>query len=459
MRSGNRARQVTTRITAFLAVCALPVHVASQSDFEIAVRDAPEEAIHAIQEIERAAGANSADLIEPLTTLGMRSEVEGDLSLAAAAFARAREIVRINLGFDSMEEAFVLRALVRTEYARSNFGVAWDLEQELLDLVWPSHDIRGSEEYPTDLRAVPILNEIADRRMAVLDEYRGGEFPPQIVLGCYYDRERGEDCNSGNRIRMMSAIASEANWYRAAAIRAMVANEEYASRELRELEAPLLGSGRKWSDCPEMTVQELLATEILGSCLDPIIRQRRLSAANTSTYATIANVGGEATLMRFLIYEVRSGAPTLNQVSALVRLADWQIRHPFSRRSGSREYGNSALEIYEYAYDRVGDIANSQEIANQFFSPEIPVVLETFLPEQLRFEEVTVSTGYIDVAFDITKFGNAVDIAILDTTENVSRRHERDLIRLIEHSAFRPRLTEGQFAESSHVETRYFLHE
>lgn len=440
-------------IASVLAFLAMPCDVSSQPEFEIAPNDTQQEAIGTIQEIELRDGPNSADLIEPLTALGLYYEVEGDQIAALAAFQRAREVVRINYGFQTVQEALVIQRLVSAEEARGNVEAAWSLEQELLDLVWPSHDTRGSEEYPSDLQAVPILDEIADRRMEVLDRYRAGEFPPQIVLGCYYDRAYREHCTSGSRSQMTNAIAAEANWYRAAAIRDILVNERYSSNELRELELKSLSSGRNWSICPDMTVQELLEIELVDSCLDPIIRRRRTA---TTPGAVFANVGGEAALMRLLIYEVRSGAPTLRQVDALVRLADWQIRYPFALGSGSSRYGNSALELYEYAYRLLRENADSPEIANQLFSPETPVVLETFFADQLSFEEVSAFSGYIDVAFDITKFGHAVAIEVLGATANVSRKSKRDLIRLIDHSAFRPRLTEGEFADTSRVVARYY---
>jgi hypothetical protein len=65
----------------------------------------------------------------------------------------------------------------------------------------------------------------------------------------------------------------------------------------------------------------------------------------------------------------------------------------------------------------------------------------------------------IDIAFDITEQGYAESIEILDATENVTRGPKKDLVELIEDSVFRPRMTDGQFAETSPVVVRYYLHE
>jgi len=443
-------------VPALVAFLAIPCNGSSQPTSAISEQEAQQDAVATIQEIERTDEPNSADLIEPLTTLGLYYALEGDNGAAVAAFQQARDVIRVNYGFQTLDEAVVIQRLVAVEEARGNVAVAWDLEQDLLDRVWPSHATRGSEEYPSDVRIVPILKEIADRRMRILDRYRDGEFPLEIVLGCYYDRAHLEDCSSGSSVQMRNAIAAEANWYRAAAIRTMLDNELYASDELRELEVKSLRSGRDWSICPQMSVQELMEIELLGSCLDPIIRRRRTA---TTPDAIFANVGGEATRMRYFVYEARSGASAQRQANALVRLADWQIRFPFVRRYGTDRYGNSALELYEYAYQLLHDEQVSNETIDEFFSPEIPIVLETFGTDPLTFEAIAESTGYIDLEFEITKFGHGANVEILATTPNVSRRSERDLTWSIEHSVFRPRLTEGQFADSSRVVARYFLTE
>ena len=443
-------------VPALVAFLALPCNASSQPASEIAEQETQQYAVATILEIEGTGEPNSADLIEPLTTLGLFYELEGDNGAAVAAFQRARDIIRVNYGFQTLDEAAVIQRLVVVEEARGNVEAAWDLEQDLLELVSQSFANRGSEEHPSDVRIAPILSEIADRRMSILDRYRDGEFPLEIVLGCYYDKSRLEYCNSGSSVEARNAIAAEANWYRAAAIRTILENELYASDQLRALETRSFSHGRDWSICPAMSVQELMEIELLGSCLDPIIRR---SGSKTTPDVVFANVGGEAARMRYFVYEARSGASAQRQASALVRLADWQIRFPFVRRDGVDRYGNSALELYGYAYQLLHDEQDSEATIDELFSPEIPIVLETFGADPLTFEAIAESTEYIDVEFAITKFGHGENVVILTTTPNVSRRSERHLTWSIEHSAFRPRLSEGQFSDSSRVVARYFLQE
>src|SRR5690606_38680429 len=138
----------------------------------------------------------------------------------AAALERARQIVRVNYGLNSLVEAPLLRQLARSEEARGDFDAAWYLEQELLSL---------AERHPGDLRVVPIFRELAASRLETLDRYRAGESPPQIVLGCYYAktppypgervapvyREFNDNCHSGSRRVVIHSLLTEVRTYQA----------------------------------------------------------------------------------------------------------------------------------------------------------------------------------------------------------------------------------------------------
>jgi hypothetical protein len=87
------------------------------------------------------------------------------------------------------------------------------------------------------------------------------------------------------------------------------------------------------------------------------------------------------------------------------------------------------------------------------FSSQVPV---TFTPNPFTFT-ATQSSRYIDVSFDITQFGRGEHIEVLDTSKGATRSEERDLIRLIESTSFRPRFVDGELAASAPVTVRYHL--
>ena len=117
-----------------------------------------------IEKIQSSQGINSPELIGPLTNLGLILREQGDVDLAIAAFERARHLVRVNYGLSSFKEAPLLRQLVQIEEGRGNAAAAWELEQELLGMIYRSPGPRPG--------AASMLREIADKRADLLNGTR-----------------------------------------------------------------------------------------------------------------------------------------------------------------------------------------------------------------------------------------------------------------------------------------------
>jgi hypothetical protein len=92
------------------------------------------------------------------------------------------------------------------------------------------------------------------------------------------------------------------------------------------------------------------------------------------------------------------------------------------------------------------------------FLPKVPVMLPTFLPNPLATDATETSTGYIDVAFEVTKYGRSRNVEILTMT-NASDVDEDRLVQLISRSRFRPLVSDGQFTRTSPIVVRYHLNE
>jgi len=59
----------------------------------------------------------------------------------------------------------------------------------------------------------------------------------------------------------------------------------------------------------------------------------------------------------------------------------------------------------------------------------------------------------------IDRFGTSRRIEVLGSTSHASEEAKRRLVKTIEASRFRPRLTNGEFARASPVELRYCVRE
>jgi len=86
-------------------------------------------------------------------------------------------------------------------------------------------------------------------------------------------------------------------------------------------------------------------------------------------------------------------------------------------------------------------------------------VLPTFVPNPLASDATDASARYIDVAFEISRYGESRQIEILETTMNATDADKTRLVQLIQRSRFRPRVIDGEFARSSPVVLRYYLTE
>jgi hypothetical protein len=186
------------------------------------------------------------------------------------------------------------------------------------------------------------------------------------------------------------------------------------------------------------TFGEFLGSELTGSCMDPLAG------------AGGAGVGGWASLMRLIYYEVRSGAPAAARASAFAELGDWYLRAPGRNGFGAE----TAWKLYEQALLELRQGTDAPALMAEVFSPELPVTLPTYAPNPLAS---TASSRFIDVEFAITKHGFPEQIEVLDSGENATRAEERDLVGLIELAQFRPRAVDGVLADSAPVVVRYYL--
>jgi hypothetical protein len=405
---------------------------------ELAAADPRPELIAKIAALRVAAGPTPVNLIDPLRDLALLYESAGDHALAIVAIEEARHVTRVHQGLSSADEALLLREQIRNEKALANHQRVWDLEEKMVTIARRHYD---------DVRMVPIFRELAEDRAAALEEYRAGGYPPEIELGCYYGTHpstHGVNCRGGARRTVIMRFYFTILAYYANAIEVLVRNGDYASHELRDLEKQALRFGFTRTPlvnpfCPR-ALEELLALPLVGSCLEPVN----------------SGVGNWVGLVRLIAYEIRAGAPAAVRAKAFADLADWHLVVTPANRRRFSEMSDAAFKIYEVAYRLLQQEDDATAIA-EIFSPQLPVTLPTYRPNPFASTGAVEPSRYIDVAFEITKYGRGEHIEILDTSTNATRAERRDLIRLIETMTFRPKLVDGRVADSAAVVVRYPL--
>ena len=458
--------------------CLIAAAIASGASFAQPARQDPQTALVAqIAELRTEAGPTAAELIGPLHVLGLLYQESGDHVLAVAALEEARYVTRVHSGLSSVDEALLLRQQIRNEKALADPQRVWDHQQDMLAI---------ARKHLDDVRTVPIFRDLAADRSEVLEKVRVGKVLPELFLGCYYGEARpryddprgeqsppidsGDNCRFGTRDNIIAKLRDEILLYYADAIEVIVKNGDYASQDLRDLEKQALSleyfsryltlpsegnatlglthfTGVHLT-CPSESLDQLLARNLLGDCLDPIIRAEG---------HVVANVGSWVSLVRLIAYEIRSGATVADRANALLELADWHVLSTPADRRRFEESSTRALELYERAYREIQPGGAAQAWATPVFSPDVPVTLPTSEPNPFAAAASAQSSRFIDVSFAVTKYGRGERIEILDTSRGATRSEERDLIHLIETTSFRPRLVDGALAEWAPVALRYRL--
>jgi hypothetical protein len=462
------ARQAFRAVAAIVALaCAIAPYAAAAGFDPGAERH--RQLLERIQEILALDGPYSSDLLGPLVDLiALYREGEDD-ALAAVAIQRAVQVVRINQGLHTLEQVPLIRQLMQIEEERGNDAAVWEIEQDLLTLV---------RRYPDDLRTVPILREVGDRRMAALGRFLDGERPAEVILGCFYEawpQREDANCQAGSRKTVVQGMIAEAQQHYSAAIAVLLRRGRYGDAELRELELSLLQGidlVRARYDSDPRRDDLLLVPGVPGARFlppwrgrtEPIVELARWELPSQSAGASQgegAELGmekvrvadtyhrGQQSLRRLYEYSAASASPPLAQANAALQVADWELmysRHGF------------AVESYQRAYDVLEALGVARTAIEQLFAPPLPVVLPAFQPNPFALDETREVAGHIDVAFTVTKYGRGREIDILGST-NASAVAKDRLVTLIMTSRFRPRPTDGEFTDSSRLTARYYLYE
>jgi hypothetical protein len=413
-------------------------------------------------------GAYSPELLEPLTGLIMLYLESGDENHSAVALERALQVVRVNSGLYSLGQAPLIQQLIRVEEARGRHAVAWELEQRLLTLL---------RRHPNDIRTAPMLREIGDKYMAVLAAFTAGEEPPQVELGCFYRKSVKSEgsCAAGSRRTVMHGLLGEAQRHYSDAIAVLLRNELYDSEQLRDLEMQLLRvvTSLRLFDVDPAHSRLVFVPRFAGSGLIEPWRNRTAAITELATWTpppttdtspetsaaallkprsarfTQSYYRGRQSLGRLYAYRVATESPPSHLADAVVHIADWELLY---------SHHGEAMELYARAFAMLEESGAAPESIEQLFSPATPIVVPAFQPNPLASDEARASVGYIDVEFEIAKYGRARRIEIVGAS-NAADADIARLEKLVATSRFRPRLTDGGVVDVTPVIVRRYLYD
>jgi len=365
------------------------------------------------------AGPYALPISEAAFALGRLHEASGDLDAALASFERSMQVLRINHGLFSAEQVPVMRAIINIHIERNDVESAHAMQEALYNLQTRHH---GAD----DIASVSALLEWADWNvnMSLLND----QFAPQYFAT---DTEQ-------LRIRLRDPRLSLAYTGYTQALfllqeKSTLADERLVTTE-RKLAALNFIFNRKVQD-----VVNNLPT-YAGQARDFNSPTQILEQANTMHFAD-----GSSALRRAIAYSYSAPNPDYDYIAArMMELGDWYLL--FDRRS-------AALDIYGDALDVMLSAQLPQEAVERIMAPGMPV--QTPDATYLAAPESHSFAGFIDIEFDLSKFGIATNPQIIGASME-DRSIEKELLRTIRNCKFRPKFVAGTPVSDEKVQLRYY---
>jgi hypothetical protein len=474
------ARLVLGTLGGIVALAIVPGTAFPQADSERVRVDDKDRIAQEIVAAQSQGGPRSPALIQLLTELGVLYETEGQLMLATAALEQARQLVRANYGLHTLEQVPLMQQALANQRAIGNFAMIRALEEELLDL---------AERHPDDLRSSAIHREAGMRQANVLRRMLAGEAPEEVYT---------EEVYSFWRDDVIRQLVSDAQIHYADAAAVILRNGLYSSDELRDLEMEIIRTGdivrqrsgpmrsRSTTIAAAPVTMQMQGNRFSNVSNNRLARDRDQNRAfynpeldeRTNALADLASradlqgapaavqgadraPGGDGRTSR---YEIGRGSYTrliaydeavfgdssavgpalISRLQPYLQLADWDLLY---------SQNGAALDQYVRVHELLKTTGAGEPLIAEIFAPKIPIVLPTFLPNPLETAE---SAEYIDVSFEITKFGESRRIEIVAAAPNVSGAAKDELVDVIRGARFRPRAADGELGRASPVVVRYY---
>jgi hypothetical protein len=328
-------------------------------------------------------GPYSAKLIELLTSLGLAYQENGEDVLAVTVLDRALYVKRVNEGLFSMDQAALLERLIASEMAIGQVATAEELRERLLEL---------ARRNLSDARSASIFREAAEREVDRYETYLREGLPPTFTIGDPLAPQRSAAAGVWRARRLYN----EAIW-------ALTINPGENQAELAELEE---GLARTYY-------------------LEASNRNRWYQGVDDPLYGL-----GLVSYQRRVGYTgAASPGEAVEYARALVELADWSLL--FSRNG-------TAVKRYAEAYSLLVGQRVPESSIEQFFPANAPVFLPAFAPSPLDGVVVAGSSDYVDVDFEIGKYGQPRKITIVAVAGRDAQAISKQLVAAIGSGRFRP---------------------
>ncbi len=376
-------------------------------------------------------------LLEQYLSLGKAYQQKVQHEEAIEVLEKAEYISRINSGLFAADQFVIIENLIASYLATGEQQKAAEKHHYLLFL--------NQQNFGEDsLQAVPVLQKLGDWQMASFSSNINADVPFTLSFSSGGSRSRQP---TPRELAFSNLYLAQNTYFQA--IQNLVRNNQLNNPALQELELKLIEAVFFAANRQGMLSNpDFYMDPRLQSTGSRIVR-RNLGGN------TVGFINGRNAYMRLRIYEEhRLLLDPVAVAQAIIGLGDWHLL--FNRRT-------SAIRHYEEADAYLRNHNVSEDVITEMLHPELPQQLPAFTPlphsrgkYALADDAPLKFSGYVDVSFDLTRFGNVRNLDISSTSADFPRTTERRLARLLRTTPFRPRLQEGKVVTSDNIKVRYY---
>ncbi|AMX01694.1 energy transducer TonB [Microbulbifer thermotolerans] len=357
-----------------------------------------------IEEMETMYGAYGAGMDEQLLGLGTALQEAGAHEEAISQFRRAMLISRVNEGLYSLSQIPMIERMIESQIALNQWEEANDNQQYLYWL----HARNYGEKDP---RMLPVINNLSRWHLQAYVEEKGGTLFEHLI--------------------------SATNLYQLAVD---IITQNFGANDLRLVEAL---RGLKATNYYLATYEgepqpPVVVNTSFGSGNVDAQRRSKLDHYRMNSFSS-----GKNAIARIVdVYQKNPQSPPAASAKAKVELGDWYMM--FNK-------WHSARQTYGEAYQALWDNgATNREIEDIFGRPAALPALP-----MLEEDPNTPANAYVTVAYDVTAFGKARNIRILNAYPE-DRISIRSRVRsVLKRAKFRPRFENGEPVETKNIVQRF----
>ena len=388
-----------------------PTEAAAQKKLKDKVTRSIEHYENEIVNIESQDGVYEGRIEEQLLSLGLAQQYMGKHEKAIKIYKRAIHLNRINEGLYSTSQIPIIKRLINSHMAMAQWS---KVDERYQYLYWLSKQNYGED----DIRLLPTLNQLSKWHLQA------------YAMGIGKD----SDTVTTHLVEAYGMFEKSVE----------LLSNQYGPNDQRLIDDL---NGLTLSNYFFATFQKL-PLEQHGSNVVSDIGMRRSTQMINQFIANSFRRGKESLARVIDIHANDENATPWAVAKAKVKMADWLLM--FNKR-------NSAIELYQEAYNSLTDEETQLERSKMFVHPvALPHLdmLENNTYSEVDERQYDKQRDYVLASFDVTPQGKTTNIEILESqpVDNTSvRSRVKKSLRL---ARFRPRFIEGEPVFSEKVTLR-----